>query len=479
MMILFLFGLTSFWVGMNTMTSIRAYVGGEGLWSKSQKEASASLVKYASSRDERDYRDFLTFLKVPLGDKAARLELEKSSPDISVARQGFLDGDNHPDDINGMIFLFRWFRHVSYLDAAIRVWAKGDAGVEQLIQVGAEMHQAITATGPVRTSVEEIVLDSRLSELVRANENADKQLTLLENEFSSTLGEGSRKIAGLLLALTTILSILLGALTVFIALFIARTVTFVDKTKSEFVAMVSHQMRTPLTLIKWAVERLGKADLSSLTIRSTVDIDTIRIETNRMAALISDILDTSRLESGALIVQPYDIDIVATAKTVLAEVMPTMRQKELTLKESYPNSAIIRADPTLLQIIFMNLLSNAVKYTPKGGTITVAVAKNDAGAVITVADTGQGIAESEQEHVFDKFFRGDSATRADPIGTGLGLYLVKSVIAESGGTISFESKEGQGTTFHVYLPAAGMAPRKGNIHLTGAGAEISGSINKI
>jgi signal transduction histidine kinase len=328
--------------------------------------------------------------------------------------------------------------------------------------------------------MEQFNRDAQLSQLVRANENVDKSLTVLENEFSATLGEGSRKIAGLLLALMTALSFLLGTLTLFVALFIARTVTVVDQTKSEFVAMVSHQLRTPLTLIKWATERLGKADLSSLTVRSAVDIETIRLETSRMAALISDILDTSRLESGALIVQSYDIDVVGVARTVLAEVMPAMREKELSLKEFYPDSAIIRADPTLTQIIFMNLLSNAVKYTQKKGTITVRITKDASGVVITVADTGYGIAVSDKDHVFDKFFRGTSASKTDPFGTGLGLYLVKSVVTEVGGKIWFESEEGKGTAFHVSLPAKGMPSRKGNIHLTTAlSPEVSGSITKI
>jgi two-component system sensor histidine kinase VicK len=244
--------------------------------------------------------------------------------------------------------------------------------------------------------------------------------------------------------------------------------------------MVSHQLRTPLTLIKWAIERLGKADLSSLTVRSTVDIETIRLETSRMAALISDILDTTRIESGALIIQSYDIDIVGVAKTVLAEVMPTMREKELSLKEHYPDKAIIKADPTLTQIIFMNLLSNAVKYTPKKGTITVRITKDATGVVITVEDTGYGIVVSDREHVFDKFFRGTSATKTDPFGTGLGLYLVKSVVTEVGGKIWFESREGKGTAFHVALPIEGMPSRKGNIHLTAPiSPEVGGSINKI
>jgi len=461
-----LFGLGSFWMAMTTMSSIRAYVAGEGLWSKAQKEATISLGKYATSYDQADYEDFIEFLEIPLGDKQARLELEKPEPDLTIARQGFLDGGNHPDDIDNLIFLFRRFRTVSYLDAAIQVWTKGDALIEQLIELGDTMHTIIGASDAPLDASEQAILDRQLAPLIEENETIDTRLTILENEFSATLGEGSRSITSILLILMVALSSLFGIFVLFIALFIARTVTQVDAAKSEFVAMVSHQLRTPLTLIKWSIERLRKIDLSALTSPARDDIETIQLETKRMAALISDILDTSRMEAGTLVVQPYEIDLVAATKTILAEVRPSAHEKGLKVEESYPESLVTLADPTLLQVIFMNLLSNAIKYTQRGGTIRVSLEKDPRGVLITVADTGNGISAEEQSYVFDKLFRGKNAARTDPVGTGIGLFLVKSIVTKAGGTIWFSSEEGKGTTFYVRLPPVGMRTHKGNIHLS-------------
>ena len=470
MLFVLLFGLGSFWMAMTTMSAIRAYVAGEGLWSKAQKEATISLGRYAISHSESDYEDFLRFLRVPLGDKRARLELEKQSPDLALARQGFLDGENHPDDVNLLIFLFRRFRHVSYLDAAIQVWMRGDAQIEQLIRIGSDMHAVITASGMADESAS-AALGAALVPLIRENEALDRNLTLLENEFSATLGEGSRSIASILLTLMTALSALFGVLVLCIYLVIARTVTEVDAAKSEFVAMVSHQLRTPLTLIKWSVERLRKSDLSVLTPHGRDDVETMHAETKRMAAFISDILDASRFEAGTLIIQPYELDIVVAARTAVAEVLPAAREKGLTIEEAYPDSLITPADPTLLQVIFANLLSNAIKYTPKGGVIRLSLATQPQGTIIVVSDTGFGISTDERSKVFSKLFRGKSATRIDPVGTGLGLYLVKSILAAAGGSIRFESAEGKGTTFYITLPREGMRSRKGNIHLASPRAD--------
>ncbi len=114
------------------LSSVRAYVGGEGLWSKAQKEAVYYLNRFADTRSEADYRRYLEAIAVPLGDRKAREELEKPRPDLAVARQGFIEGRNHPDDISGMIWLFRRFRNVSFIDQAIAIWAEGDRQIGEL-----------------------------------------------------------------------------------------------------------------------------------------------------------------------------------------------------------------------------------------------------------------------------------------------------------------------------------------------------------
>lgn len=126
---------------LNTLSSLRAYVGGEGLWSKAEKDAVFHLYRYGTSRNEKDYELFWRFMQVPIGDARARREFLKGTPNIDVVRQGFLDGRNHPDDINGMIRLFADFDNVSYIRKAIKVWGDGQAIAMQLLPVAEKLHQ--------------------------------------------------------------------------------------------------------------------------------------------------------------------------------------------------------------------------------------------------------------------------------------------------------------------------------------------------
>src|SRR6185295_9291690 len=145
-------------VGMDTLSATRAYATGEGLWSKRQKEAVNALVRYASSRDERDYEAYRRALEVPLGDKQARLELQKAAPDLAVARAGFLKGKNHPDDVPKLIRLFLRFRNFELMATAIRIWTQGDGQIERLMALGNELHSEVV--GPARPDEVRRLLDA-------------------------------------------------------------------------------------------------------------------------------------------------------------------------------------------------------------------------------------------------------------------------------------------------------------------------------
>jgi len=169
--------------GMEVLSVARAYVGGEGLWSKGQKEAVYFIVRYARTRDELDYRRFRQALAVPLGDRKARVELEKANPDIEAAKRGFIEGGNHPDDVQGMAALFRRFRNVSYIDKAIGIWTEGDRLIAQLQAAGKNLHDEIATGNPDVT---------RVSQLLAEVEFLNEQLRPLADAFSYTLGEASR-----------------------------------------------------------------------------------------------------------------------------------------------------------------------------------------------------------------------------------------------------------------------------------------------
>ena len=178
-------GLLAFaYFSFGLMSAARSYVGAEGLWSKSQKDAVLALSHYVYDSKPADYQAFQEALKVSMGDRKARLELEKSSPDLHVAAQGFLQGRNHPDDVDGMVHLYRRFRAIPELSKAVAIWGAADAHIDQLVQLG--------------TAVQTTTLSGRMDDAMRrtflaqlAYNNA--QLTPLEDDFSYLLGEISRK----------------------------------------------------------------------------------------------------------------------------------------------------------------------------------------------------------------------------------------------------------------------------------------------
>jgi diguanylate cyclase (GGDEF)-like protein len=170
--------------GIGLLSAARAYVGGEGLWSKAQKDMVYALARYARYHNVDDYQTFLASRAVILGDRQARLELGKAAPDIERARAGFVQGRNHPDDVDGMIRLFRDFRRVPDIDKAIGIWTRADAEVDQISILAAQIDEAVQAG---RTQ------DSVMLPKLRALFAVNQRLMPLEDAFSFTLGEAARK----------------------------------------------------------------------------------------------------------------------------------------------------------------------------------------------------------------------------------------------------------------------------------------------
>jgi two-component system cell cycle sensor histidine kinase/response regulator CckA len=188
---------------------VRASVAGEGLYSKSQKDAVNHLIRYAATRHEVEFQAYLDAIAVPRGDRIARLELEKANPDVDVASAGFAQGGNHPADIPTLITTFRVFRNVSYIDQAIAIWTDGDALIDQLGADGERLHQLIGAGGASAAEIDAIVDD------VGA---VNQRLNVLEDRFSAVLGEGARWVRDLLFLVASAAVVLLVAIagTVFI-----------------------------------------------------------------------------------------------------------------------------------------------------------------------------------------------------------------------------------------------------------------------
>lgn len=231
----------------------------------------------------------------------------------------------------------------------------------------------------------------------------------------------------------------------------------IDRAKSEFVSLASHQLRTPLTITSWYTEKLIDQDPAGQTVEEKKYLDQLYRANRRMIDLVNALLDVSRIELGTLLIELAETDFRQVADSVLEELMPQITSKQLRITRQYDAKfPRIKVDQKLLRIIFQNLLSNATKYNNPGGEITIKITKQKDEALITVSDTGFGIPAHQQEKLFTKLFRADNAREKESDGTGLGLYIVKSILNQAGGRVWFESFEGKGSTFHATLPLKGM-----------------------
>ncbi len=231
----------------------------------------------------------------------------------------------------------------------------------------------------------------------------------------------------------------------------------IDRAKTEFVSLASHQLRTPLTATRWYVDLLLKGTMGPLTKFQESSLQEVLSSNLRMIELVDSLLSVARIEIGTLAFAPEPSNIKELARDVVVELKPQIVEKKLQFSESYDASIPpIPLDPRLTRIIFQNLLTNAVKYTPNGGKIYLKVERDRRYIHIQVKDTGYGIPKNQHKQLFTKLFRADNVRQQDTTGTGLGLYIVQSIVKGSKGKIWFESEENKGTTFHVCLPLRGM-----------------------
>lgn len=227
----------------------------------------------------------------------------------------------------------------------------------------------------------------------------------------------------------------------------------VDKMKSDFISLASHQLRTPLSAIKTYAHMLLDGFMGPMSKQQVKSLKTIVSATNRMNETISTLLNITRIESGSIAVARKTVSVNQVVEEVMNEHHLAAVDKNITTSFDKPSEAVkIISDGAVLKEIISNLVSNGIKYTPAGGTVGVEIRTKGNQAVIAVHDTGVGIPKESRDNVFTKFFRAENVVRQETSGTGLGLYLVKGLVNELGGEVWFESTEGKGSTFFVSLP---------------------------
>lgn len=239
-----------------------------------------------------------------------------------------------------------------------------------------------------------------------------------------------------------------------------------EKVKDEYLSLVSHQLRTPLTSLQWYIELL-----QSKCSHENQDVETClhnvsRINKN-MVLLVNRLLNITRIESGRLVIHPEPIEIVELINETIEQYADKINEKQQIIDTHFQKGIpSVNLDKSISQIVIDNLITNAMKYSPEGTTIRISVVTTDNEIIVQVKDQGIGIPESEQSKIFTKFYRASNTQTNHTDGTGVGIYMTKKIIEMTGGKIWFTSKENQGTSFFVSFPLHGHKAKQGEVTLS-------------
>lgn len=224
-----------------------------------------------------------------------------------------------------------------------------------------------------------------------------------------------------------------------------------DRIKTEFLSLASHQLRAPLANLKWYIDFLLNRRATALTEEVADYLRKMYHRNEDMIDLVNTLLNLSRIEMGRVKVQKERTDISGLLRSIVEELAPEATEKNITLVSNLDPMLEFETDRRLLRIVLQNLLSNALRYTPKDGKVVLSVTTVSSGIRISVQDTGIGIPPEEQGRIFQKLYRATNAKVIEANGNGIGLYMCKALVEGLGGTISFTTALGQGTTFIVDL----------------------------
>lgn len=226
----------------------------------------------------------------------------------------------------------------------------------------------------------------------------------------------------------------------------------IDRQKDELISIVSHQLNTPVSAVKWNIEMFLDGDLGKMSEEQTKQLNLMQSELTNLADLVSMLLDVSRIQLGRMKVSRADLDLAAFFAEELAVIEPKAKEKKVKFTAHIPAKLPVGyLDKRLVRMTLENLLTNAVKYTPEGGQASLTVKLHGDKLSYEVKDTGCGIPKAEQARMFEKLFRASNVVNAQE-GNGLGMFVAKGAVEAQGGSIRFESTEGKGSTFFVEVP---------------------------
>ena len=323
----------------------------------------------------------------------------------------------------------------------------------------------ITKAVPLFTGKEgrdEVSLQDR--PLNKAIKSGKMIFSSLGDDFYFQTGSG-RKLAVVLAAAPLSGEKFSGAVTMFRD---ATEEKQLDEAKTSFISVSSHQLRTPLTSMRWFSEMMMAGDAGPISKEQRHFLERIYEGTDRMIGLVNLLLQIARVEAGRVKIEPVPVDLKTVTQGVSVSLKSNFDQKsqKIIIKSEPEPFPIIKMDQEVIWQVVQNLLSNANRYAPEKSTIRVSIIKKGDMAEYSVKDEGIGIPKEQQGRIFEKFFRADNALKEVPTGSGLGLSLAKLLVEGWGGKIWFETEEKKGTTFYFTLPLKGMEAKEGEVKIS-------------
>lgn len=434
---------------IKTLSAARAYINGESQYSKGQKDASAHLINYIFLENKDDYIAFEREICIPEGDHDARTALSLNDDQV-LAKKGFLQGKNHPDDVGNLVWLFRNFKGLHSFKNVIQIWKEGDSLVDKLHRIGLQAHSEIL-NGKMPAA--------RKQALILSITGISGELTIKEQAFSDSLGVICRNInvyifiANIFITLV-ILSSSLSYAGIMISKLARSQKKVVEQNESlqvinsgldKFVFNVTHDLRAPLVALIGLTELIDD-ETDIVQIKSYILMMKGSLE--KQDHFINEMmLFIQSKHSGLVKKECYLASII---DDVIAQNHYRNGGKEIEIfKEVALNK--VESDALKLQVILNNLVSNAMKYSdPKKEKqwVKVKTYRRETITVIEVEDNGLGIRQRDQERIFDKFYMSGNNKKS----SGLGLYLVKDAITQMAGKIEVQSEPGLFSRFIISIP---------------------------
>ncbi len=440
------------------ISSIRAYIAAESFYSKGQKDASRQLAFFLVNQDEQYFELFKELIKTPLGDSIARVNLLKGGS-IDTIRAGFIQAQNHPDDIELLIWVFQTFEKVPFMARAIQIWGEGDGLVSQLNELADRIQDdyqyALLTETPASNGLRKEQQLIWLSEI----ETLTNALTAKEREFTTHMGITARGIGSLLFLINILMVFLIigSASAMWATLLFKVQKSKLDLTQKNlelqttnsrldhFIYASSHDLKAPISNLEGLLRHLDKNLIGSTNTMLLEKMDMSIGALKGTITAIEELIKTDRLGSGdAVEIQLEELirEVISENEMAIADANANIHCELHCKSVIYPRLA--------LKSIFQNLLSNAVKYRSPQRDCEIRIESEQIGSrtILRIVDNGLGIdLDKNGNQIFGMFKRFHSHVQ----GSGLGLYAVKQVVQRNGGSIHVRSQPNAGTTFEVEL----------------------------